>query len=233
MKFYCVCRSGASSWDDFIAPNPHDILGGKLRRMLGHQLKMGQTPHIRRKLMENDAQKLLGDVELAVSPQEIGSAMSVNGGLFHQVVRALDDPVSRPEEWHQNVLILSPDLELGWWCFMRDIRTVLPDGTADLVYAVLQKPYWLAPLSGPRSTLEADHGLLRTRKQILTESEKWYRFQYISVLSYSEPVGHLVELCRGFVLPNNWPHLKGRSKKPKTDESGCENHKKFEILLLK
>merc|ERR1711879_75730 len=99
--------------------------------------------------------------------------MAMNGRLFQQVLGPLDMPGHCPEQWHERVPILSPDLEVGWWCFMQDFSAIMPVHTCNVAFAILQKPYWLAPLAGSRAAVESDHGVLRTCKQIVEEARSW------------------------------------------------------------
>eukprot|EP00928_Gymnodinium_smaydae_P032986 TRINITY_DN23750_c0_g2_i1.p1 TRINITY_DN23750_c0_g2~~TRINITY_DN23750_c0_g2_i1.p1 ORF type:complete len:585 (-),score=49.05 TRINITY_DN23750_c0_g2_i1:176-1930(-) len=221
VKFYCASRLLACDWDDFIAPNPHDILGGKLRRMLNHQLKMGRCPYIRRKLAQSDP--TLAHDEQEVEEGKVMSAMSMNGRLFYHATSPLDAPMRRPELWHERVAILSQSLEVGWWCYLRDLRVVLPRVRSDIRCVILRKPYWLAPLAGVHQLIEADHGKLRTCEELVSESFAWQKFQYIAVLQQCGSQGSFEELCRGFVLPNAWPHVKGRGKIRERADSASSN----------
>ncbi|CAK0830417.1 unnamed protein product, partial [Prorocentrum cordatum] len=167
VKFYLASRAGVESWDDFIAPNPADILGKKLRWMLDHQLLMGQTGHIRRRLAE------LADCD----DVNVRSSLWMNGRLFCHAAAPLDAPgCAQPESWHERLPMLSADLEVGWWCRFGELPAVLSER---LSYVILQKPYWLCPLSGKGGGRDADHGGLLSRGELLGLAAGWRRFQYI------------------------------------------------------
>jgi len=226
VKFYLASKELMRTWDDFIAPNPSDILGQKLRRMLTHQLPMGQKLHIRRALAErmvnvssekgrcgSDLPSLGTDcdaVDAALGDIQVEDSLWMNGRLFFHTASPLTDPRAPVESWHDHIPMLSEDMELGWWCRFKELSQVLP--IQGCVYLVLQKPYWLAPLRCSGS-LHQDHGPCLSREELLAAAVKWRKFQYISVLvpsgSGDDEGGTLSELCRGFVVPDDWPKLKG------------------------
>lgn len=218
VKFYLAAKENVATWDDFIAPNPIDILGLKLRRMLNHQLRMGQTPHIQQLLSEQVAQMNGIDTRQSRESLEIASWMWMNGRLFFHATGRLDDQQQQREAWHNQIAMLSPDLEVGWWCFFEELDATLPDA---LFYLVLKKPYWLAPLrgSGPR---HVDHGPLRNKKQLMADKKTWRSFQYLVVLSYPiEGCPEYEEVCRGFVVPNYWPKKpKGKRRRDRDRSAG-------------
>jgi len=116
VKFYCVSCADPQTWNDFIAPNPHDKLGIKLRRMLDHQLHMGRTPHICSLL----AQPNMLDAPSCeqVSPDDVRSVLLMTGRLFYQAKGRLDSAGTIcPTDFHEQVAILSPELEIGWGGF--------------------------------------------------------------------------------------------------------------------
>ncbi|CAJ1362550.1 unnamed protein product [Effrenium voratum] len=208
VKFYLAAKDDVQEWDDFIAPNPVDILGKKLRRMLSHQLPMGQTEHIR---------NLLAGLSKSAAPQ-ISSSLWMNGRLFFHArgsLAALAELPSLAPGWHERIQMLSPDLEVGWWCFLRELEAVLPER---LFYLVLRKPYWLAPLRGSGAR-HVDHGALRSRGQLLRDAKSWRGFQYVVVLSYPDGGPQYEELCRGFVVPDAWPRQRSRSRSPSASET--------------
>ncbi|CAE7220875.1 rluD [Symbiodinium sp. CCMP2456] len=205
VKFYLAAKEEVATWDDFIAPNPRDVLGLKLRHMLSHQLKMGQTDHIRNLL----AARAAGQSAQSLETQ---SRLWMNGRLFLPVTEPLDESRERPESWHSQIPMLSPNLEVGWWCRFRDLDRVLP---AAFRYLVLKKPYWLAPLRGSGGR-HLDHGRLRTRRELLKEAKAWNRFQYIAVLAAD--ASSFEELCRGFVVPDEWPETR-RERRPRSSSS--------------
>ncbi|CAE7023069.1 DDX42 [Symbiodinium natans] len=217
VKFYLAARDEVATWDDFIAPNPRDILGLKLRHMLSHQLRMGQTPHIRNLL----AARVAGNGQRMQS-MGISSRLWMNGRLFLAATAPLDETHGRPDSWHTRIPMLSPDLEVGWWCRFRELDRVLP---ATCRFLVLKKPYWLAPLRGSGGR-HADHGRLRTRGELLKEARSWKRFQYVAVLAVD--AGGFEEISRGFVVPDEWPqtprrgrrHSGSRSVSPSSGSSG-------------
>eukprot|EP00747_Dinoflagellata_sp_TGD_P170877 gnl/TRDRNA2_/TRDRNA2_203598_c0_seq1.p1 gnl/TRDRNA2_/TRDRNA2_203598_c0~~gnl/TRDRNA2_/TRDRNA2_203598_c0_seq1.p1 ORF type:complete len:510 (+),score=61.98 gnl/TRDRNA2_/TRDRNA2_203598_c0_seq1:139-1530(+) len=219
VKFFLASRLGARTWDDFIAPNPIDILGKKLRRMLHHQLHMGKTPHIQGLVAASDASK---SADMAAA-QAMKSYLWMNGRLFFHVAAPLDGPRQGPEDWHARVRILSPDLEVGWWCRFAELAEVLP---RDLLYVTLVKPYWLAPLRG-HGRRDKDHGRLLTYDELLDKAASWRRFQFVAVLSWDAGLSRYEELCRGFVVPNYWPMLRdpqggGKGPARKVSRSGSE-----------
>eukprot|EP00439_Symbiodinium_sp_Y106_P029068 s6050_g3.t1 len=207
VKFYLASKEEVATWDDFIAPNPRDILGLKLRHMLSHQLKMGQTDHIRNLLAARVAA-----AGQSAQHSETQSRLWMNGRLFLAVTEPLDESSERPESWHSQIPMLSPNLEVGWWCRFRDLDRVLPPAFR---YLVLKKPYWLAPLRGSGGR-HVDHGRLRTRSELLKEAKAWNRFQYVAVLSAD--ASSFEELCRGFVVPDAWPETK-RERRPRSPSS--------------
>ena len=202
VKFYLATSDGVGTWDDFIAPNPIDILGVKLRRMLNHQLKMGQTDHIRSLLAEKLAAR--GDAGRV----QVDSALYMNGILFRHATSRLDALLGEGEAWHERVKMLSEDLEVGWWCRFGELPSVLPEG---LLYAELQKPYWLAPLRGAGAS-HGDHGALLERDELLADARGWKKFRFVAALRRTTS-GAFEELCRGFVVPDSWPEVSKRDRR--------------------
>lgn len=205
VKFYLAAKEQVANWDDFIAPNPIDILGVKLRRMLTHQLRMGDTPHIQQLLASQVTQQHGIDMAQSLERLEIVNWLWMNGRLFFHSAGMLNQLGGAPA-WHERIDMLSPDLEVGWWCFFHELDAVLPDG---LFYLILKKPYWLSPLKGT-GRRHVDHGQLKSKQQLREDARSWRSFQYVVVLSYpQEGSPNYEELCRGFAVPDNWP------KKPK------------------
>lgn len=217
VKFYMAVREGAREWDDFIAPNPIDTLDLKLNRMLSHQLGMGQTPHIRNILSARVATSDDGALHFHASatrggvgagrprpPVEVEDALWMNGRLFHHASFPLDRPGKGPEPWHERIPMLSPDLEVGWWCYFAELASVLPEG---FHFVVVQKPHWLAHLRG-EGAVHTDHGKVWGRNEFLAMARTWKQRHLVAVVMYLHGSSDFEEVCRGFVVPNDWPHGK-------------------------
>eukprot|EP00746_Dinoflagellata_sp_MGD_P120775 gnl/MRDRNA2_/MRDRNA2_56174_c0_seq1.p1 gnl/MRDRNA2_/MRDRNA2_56174_c0~~gnl/MRDRNA2_/MRDRNA2_56174_c0_seq1.p1 ORF type:complete len:627 (-),score=80.14 gnl/MRDRNA2_/MRDRNA2_56174_c0_seq1:201-2081(-) len=217
--FYCASRPLATRWEDFLSPDIIDkdsvpTLGAKLRRMLDKQLHKGQDQHIRSLLahkvksssVSTDEYPDEGHAEAvaAVDPQSIRSMLSMNGRLFYRISERLDSQHPGSEPWHEQVKVLDSQLETGWWCLRRELGSVLPAENDNWQFAILKKPFWLAPLIGDAEVIEADHGPLHSHSTLLLESESWCSSQLIAVL-HQDSAGVFSEVSRGFVLKDTWP----------------------------
>merc|ERR1712179_881907 len=79
------------------------------------------------------------------APVQVDGKLWMNGRLFYHLSNPFDGPERGPEAWHDNVHVLSRDLEVGWWCHFKEMSTVL---SRDLRYVIFKKPYWLAQIRG-------------------------------------------------------------------------------------
>ena len=59
----------------------------------------------------------------STEPPRVSSWLWMNGRLFFHATDALDRRRRPCAAWHERIAMLSPDLEVGWWCFAAALAT--------------------------------------------------------------------------------------------------------------
>lgn len=179
VKYYLQLKPGCPD-DEFIGPNTADNLASKLGRLFEKQLPRS-TP-------ENLA-LALGALE---GSHSIRRQAFVKGWLFYHCSESSSGEL--PSH-------LNPNHLKGFWS--RHGEDPLPANSQDARWALLAKPYWLAPLFNP------DPETLITREQIglLLESHFNTRESPLLVAQLQRNDSGYQEILRGFVVPPRWPHL--------------------------
>lgn len=163
---------------EFIGPNTADNLGSKLGRIFTKQLPRS-TPGVLR--------QVLGDTAV---PPAIERKAYVKGWLFYPPgqVESAEPPLE-----------VSCGHSRGFWIHHGSAQ--LPPCGPHKRWALLRKPYWLAPMR-----IHCDDGLMSaTQIDMLLDSHFASRTTPL-LLALVEPInGGFQECLRGFVVPKNWP----------------------------
>ncbi|MBT6176245.1 MAG: DUF1853 family protein [Deltaproteobacteria bacterium] len=179
VKYYLQLKPGCED-HEFIGPNTADNLASKLGRLFEKQLPRS-TPE---------------NLALALGPLNgtdcIRRQAFVKGWLFYHCSET--SPGELPGHLNSNHL-------KGFW--IRHGEDELPKNPNEGLWALLTKPYWLAPL------ITHDQGALLTRRQLelLLESHFSTRESPLLVAQLQRNDSGYEEISRGFVVPANWPHL--------------------------
>jgi hypothetical protein len=179
VKYYLQLKPGCEE-HEFIGPNTADNLASKLGRLFEKQLPRSTPENLTR---------ALGALEGA---DNIRRQAFVKGWLFY--------PCSESSHGEYPSLLNSNHLK-GFWS--RHGEDSLPADSQDARWALLAKPYWLAPLLNP------DPEILITREQIglLLDSHFNTRESPLLVAQLERCESGHQETLRGFVVPPRWPHL--------------------------
>ena len=167
--------------DDFVGPNGRDSLGNKLRKLVGRQLHLGETPEGR--------EALVGEGLLAPAGRVHARLLS-RGRLFY--------PWRRQREEFLLPFISMRSLQ-GWWVRQPDLEAMLSArSSADSRYAILRRPLWLAPVDERTDALEFfSAARLSKALQLKFASDP-------GAVLLAEVRGGK-EVSRGFVVHPGWP----------------------------
>jgi hypothetical protein len=175
-KFYLLEGPAAQRFDDLVGPNLADSLGKKMRKIVDHQLHLGEHPAAQ-----------------AVLPRPVVRARAlVKGWLFYPL-----------GSW-THIAGISAGHCRGFWCALDEIDTLAEDA-----FLVLPKLQWLAPFRASSATW------MLNRAQLHAELEAHFETSGTPVLvaAVREDPGRIVEVERGFIVPNDWRE-KAKQRKP-------------------
>jgi len=186
VKFYLrhVDHRGKQHW---LGPNANDSLDSKLRRLIQHQLCLGQQPEGLETLNK-------------LGYEKIRSELFLKGYLFYPVD---NDTAS---EHCAGMRISSCHLR-GWWCRYPDLK--LPRIKPDSKWLVLDKARWLSP-----AYLDTNVTDNLEQFELLTEAEvivfcKYHFAEHAESILFAEMIqaseGCWQEIKRGFVVNPKWP----------------------------
>ena len=167
--------------EDWYGPDPRDTLKSKISRMKEHQLKLSEQPA---------AQTLLREKGWEISQ----TRAFVKGRLFHPYNayrhRELDYPID-----------VNENHEKGWW--LTDTGFELQEDLKDGIFTILEKPFWLAPMTRDLEYVVMSHAeILRYLSQ---KNQHGGGTLHVARLD-----GDLNELSRGFIVLNRWVNACGQ-----------------------
>ena len=166
---------------EFIGPNTSDNLASKRERLFKKQLPRSTQENLNREL------------DNLTESDSIQRQAFVKGWLFYRELYETDNDC---------LSTLNPHHLRGFW--IRHHQEELPEQTEDALWAVLTKPYWLAPRLAPSS-----NGLLPRPKLIdLLQSHFSSRQTPILVAQLKPCDSGYLETLRGFIVQPQWPNQK-------------------------
>ena len=166
---------------EFIGPNTSDNLASKKERLFKKQLPRSTQENLNREL------------DNLTESDSIQRQAFVKGWLFYRELYETDNDC---------LSTLNPHHLRGFW--IRHHQEELPEQTEDALWAVLTKPYWLAPRLAPSS-----NGLLPRPKLIdLLQSHFSSRQTPILVAQLKPCDSGYLETLRGFIVQPQWPNQK-------------------------
>ncbi|MDB5854362.1 MAG: hypothetical protein JWR22_2403 [Herminiimonas sp.] len=183
------------SADYFVGPNLADTLGAKMEKILDRQLALSRHP----------AARALLQAEYGIESGEHGMDLAqalVKGWLFYP----LDEAPSRRRE---KLIGVSPDHCRGFWCTLAQLREAEPvKGPGG--YLLLPRLEWMPPaLAWPENVCD----LSALALLVQAEFERDNTPVMVAELAPDETQGgRLVEVRRGFVVPDDWSHRAGLAK---------------------
>lgn len=172
IKFY-LGMSDQGQMQDWYGPNPSDTLADKYHRVKDHQLRLSEQPAAQKLLQENGW-------------QIDRTRAFVKGRLFHPYNAFRHREFNYPADVNENH-------EKGWW--MTDTGFELQEDLKDGLFTILEKPFWLAPMTSDLEYVVMSHAdILRYLKQNNRSG----------TLHIARLDGDLNELSRGFIVLRQW-----------------------------
>lgn len=172
VKFY-LGMSDQGQMHDWYGPNPIDTLAAKVNRVTNHQLKLSEQPAAKQLLQEKGWQ--------------INQTRAfVKGRLFHPYNAFRHREFNHPKDVNENH-------EKGWW--MTDTGFELQEDLKDGQYAILEKRFWLAPITSDLEFAAMSH------EDILRYLKHENRGGTLHVARLD---ADLNEISRGFIVLRQW-----------------------------
>jgi hypothetical protein len=175
VKFY-LGRGELAHPGNWFGPNPEDNLGGKLNRLLDHQLQLANLP---------EAATLLDSMNIKPVTQ---AACLVKGRLFYPWQDFVDGKKLFPTCVNEEHLS-------GWWITLADFTRLFSNTRTRWVY--LEKALWLSPIAN------SDNLPLLDSAQALDLFRTSLGTQVVHV-AMVDSQGQ--EISRGFVVSQDWLH---------------------------
>lgn len=179
VKYYLQLEPGCEP-KEYIGPNTADNLASKLHRLFDKQLPRSTPENLTRALGP------LADIE------NLERNAFIKGWLFY---RNFNDTNRQEPD------ILNPGHLKGFW--LRHGEDALPHSNPHARWALLAKPYWLAP----KVCTEPETLITRIQLEQLLENHFASRQSPLLVAQLEPSSSGYQEVLRGFVVPPVWPHL--------------------------
>jgi hypothetical protein len=175
----------ASNFDTFVGPNLADSLGRKMRKVFERQLALGAHPA---------AQEIL--------PRPVVAARAlVKGWLFYPVATYLDII----EDMSGDMSGIAARHCRGFWCALGELDLLDWDR-----FLVLPRLQWLPPFRAASATWMLDRAQLRAELADHFETSN----APVLVSLVREDRGSIVEVDRGFIVPDDWRERAGARLHP-------------------
>jgi len=177
-KFYLAYKN-ESNWENFIGPNPADNLRLKMDHLLNHQSVITTLPETR------DYLHSIGITE------KITQRVLLKGFIFYPYILFYSRNFIVPEFASEHHL-------KGWWLKLNEV-SILENSTSR--YAVLERKEWMVPAKKSFSgTLDASNLIMFVEKYFSSNNYP------LLIVELCESSDLYLEVSRGFIVSNNWPH---------------------------
>ncbi len=187
IKFY-LCNApfniASAGLSDFIGPGGKDRLDKKWLRLLQHQLPISCTP------------EALAAIHAAGFSAPAKHELLLTGLLFYPY-----------QDWQTclpAIKSLNPQHNRGWWLFQHQIDQLLKE--SDVSFLILPRWHWIGGLYHYESPTPLTHQELA--EYVLKDTEP----KMVAIIKWGlgaqhKRHPHWEELCRGFIVHNDWPAI--------------------------
>jgi len=164
--------------ENWLGPKTIDRLDLKLDKMLGHQMKLSETPAGQEKLS-------------AMGFQGVEAMGLIKGVLFYPFDQWQAENFSCPET-------INLDHLKGWWLHFPERAQVL---SMSEQWIILQKPHWLSVQAYEQTSVMNSSELDHWVQDYFAE-----KTMPVQVCAVDMQDGQFQEKHRGFIVPQGWPH---------------------------